>query len=432
MSEGLFRQDALDAQRGEWLGSIRIATPPSHWIYSGLAGVIAVSVAAFLVFGHYTRHETVTGELVPSRGLLGVSATMAGTVEKTFVHDGQQVKTGEQLAEVSADRDSPTLGLIDALIAQSLHSQAALLRSDLANQRRIVATQQSGLQAKLALLKMQITEIDGQIAIQDQDVTSTEAVLNKFSSIGKGGFISDLQMQQQRSTVFGALAQLKNLERDRAAIAQQIDHAEHQLRQLPLNAASQANGTKAKLADIRQQLAKTAGARSIVLRAPTAGTVSALVVDPGQTVQAGQSVMSIMPAGSELRAQLLVPSRTIGFIHPGSRLNLHYAAFPYQEFGQYHGVVTSISESALTPAQVAGLTQQQTKTPLYRVMVKLDSQMVDVYGRPEHLKAGLDLKASLTLDRRRLIQWVFEPIYGLGRNLFMGRPVDRHAVGGHA
>ena len=97
---------------------------------------------------------------------------------------------------------------------------------------------------------------------------------------------------------------------------------------------------------------------------------------------------------------------------------MRYAAFPYQEFGQYHGIVTSISRSALTPGQVAGLTQEQTKKPLYRVMVALDRQRVDVYGRPEFLRSGLGLQASIMLDRRRLIQWVFEPLYGLGRNLF--------------
>ncbi len=408
----------MDARRGAWLGSIRIAAPPSHWVYSSLAGVIAVAVIGFLVFGHYTRRETVAGSLVPSMGLLNVSASMAGTVEKTFVHDGQTVAADQPLAQISADRDSPSMGLIDALITQSLHSQAVLLRSDLANQKQLVATQQSGLQAKLAMLKTQRTEIEGQIDIQRQDVASTEAVLARFHSIGDGAFISALQMQQQQTTVFNARAQLKSLQRDRIALTQQISQVEHQLVQLPLTAASQANSTEAKLAGISQELAKTAGARSIILRAPEAGTVSTIVVDPGQTVQAGQSVISVMPAGSVLRAQLLVPSRAIGFIHPGARLNLRYAAFPYQEFGQYHGVVTSISRSALTPAQVSGLIQEQTKRPLYRVMVRLDRQLVDVYGRPEHLKAGLGLKASIMLDRRRLIQWVFEPLYGLDRNIF--------------
>ena len=159
---------------------------------------------------------------------------------------------------------------------------------------------------------------------------------------------------------------------------------------MPLTAASQTNRIDAKLAGIRQQLAKTAGARSIILRAPEAGTVSTMVVDPGQAVQAGESVISVMPAGSMLRAQLLVPSRLIGFIRPGSRLNLRYAAFPYQEFGQYQGIVTSISRSALTPTQVAELTQERTKKPLYRVM-----------GEPtrKYLRCTPDMNAARTFVR---------------------------------
>lgn len=351
-------------------------------------------------------------------GLLNVSASMAGTIAKTFTHDGQKVHAGQRLVEISADRDSPTVGLVDALIAQSLRGQEALLRADLVTQKQLETTQRSGLSVKLAMLKTQLAEIGGQIDIQKQDVADTQSVLAKFYTIGAGKFISALQMQQQKSTVFAARAQLKSLQRDRVTITQQISQAQHQLLQLPLTAASQVNSIETKLANIHQELAKTAGARSIILRAPEAGRVSAMVVNPGQAVQAGQSVISITPAGSVLRAQLLVPSRAIGFIHPGSRLNLRYAAFPYQEFGQYHGIVTSISRSALTPTQVAGLTQEQSKKPLYRVMVRLDRQRVDVYGRPESLKSGLGLKASIMLDRRRLIQWVFEPLYGLGRNLF--------------
>ena len=315
--EPLFRSESLDARRGEWLGSIRLAAPLSHSVYAGLAGLIAVAMMGFLVFGHYTRRESVTGTLVPSMGLLNVSASMAGTVAKTFAHDGEKVRAGQRLVEISADRDSPTVGLVDALIAQSLRGQAALLHADLATQKQLVATQRSGLSAKLAMLKTQFVEIGGQIAIQQQDVADTKQVLAKFYTLGGGKFISALQMQQQKSTVFAARAQLKSLERDRVVITQQISQVQHQLLQLPLTAASQTNNIETKLATLRQALVKTAGARSIILRAPEAGRVSAMVVNPGQAVQAGQSVISITPAGSVLRAQLLVPSRAIGFIHPG-------------------------------------------------------------------------------------------------------------------
>jgi len=116
---------------------------------------------------------------------------------------------------------------------------------------------------------------------------------------------------------------------------------------------------------------------------------------------------------------LLVPSRAIGFIEPGSRVVLRYQAFPYQKFGQQYGRVTDISRSALSPPDIAALMGQQAQQqePLYRIQVKLDSQQISVYGKPEPVKPGMALEADILMERRRLIEWVFEPLYGVARHL---------------
>jgi len=60
----LFRKEVTEARRGEWLGSIIVATPVSRWFFSLLAMALAGAILLFLLFGHYTRHETVVGRLV--------------------------------------------------------------------------------------------------------------------------------------------------------------------------------------------------------------------------------------------------------------------------------------------------------------------------------------------------------------------------------
>jgi membrane fusion protein len=420
MPDGLFRREVFDNKNNEWLGSIRLSSPPSHWAFSSLAAAIALIAIAFLTLGHFTRRQNVTGELVPSLGLLNVTASTAGTVTQTYVHTGESVTAGEPLLALSGDVDSPAMGLIDALVIQSLQGQKSLLQQDLADQDRITSVQQTDLRDKLASLTAQLAEIQGQIGIQNEQVATTEAVLEKFNEAGTGGFVSGLQMQQQKATVFSAQAQLKQLNRDRDQIAQQIDDTRQQLDQLPITNATQLNDTQAKLADVEQSLAKTAAQQLVVLRAPAAGIVSAMIAEPGEAITAGQPVVSITPAGAQLVAQLLVPSSAIGFIHPNSRLKLRYDAFPYQEFGQATGSVTSISASALTPSEVAGLAEQRTDQPLYMVDIALDRQTISVYGAPEPLRAGLKLEASIMLDRRRLINWVIEPIYEAGHGIFGG------------
>ncbi|WP_425543704.1 HlyD family efflux transporter periplasmic adaptor subunit [Rhodanobacter caeni] len=141
---------------------------------------------------------------------------------------------------------------------------------------------------------------------------------------------------------------------------------------------------------------------------------------PGQMVSAGQSLLSILPAGSALQAQLLVPSRAIGFIDPGSKVVLRYEAFPYQKFGQQYGEVADVSRGALGASDIAALIGQQSQQPLYRVQVTLDRSFVLAYGRREALKPGMALQADILMDRRRLLGWVFEPLYGMAHHLTGG------------
>jgi membrane fusion protein len=419
LSQGLFRQEVIDAKRGEWLGSIIVAAPLSRWLLTALALALAATILLFLFFGHYTRRETVLGQLVPSAGLLNLAAPSAGTITRLHVRDGQVVKAGDVLLELSSEQDSAALGDTHALVGQQLDIQRSRLQADLLNQKQLSKQQADALQGKSVLLHSQLTQIAGQLAIQQQQVTSNQQMLEKIRPLAAKGFVSAVQIQQQEAAVLDAQAQYKTLVRQQLDTRQQLDATEQQLAQLPLDDASKRNDTERQLASLTQSMAQNEMQRAVVLRAPRDGVVSTVLLKEGQMVGAGQPLLSILPAGSVLQAQLLVPSRAIGFIEPGSRVVLRYQAFPYQKFGQQYGEVTEISRSALSPPDVAALMGQQSQQPqpLYRIRVKLDSQHVLVYGKPESVKPGMALEADILMERRRLIEWVFEPLYGMAHHL---------------
>ena len=97
-----------------------------------------------------------------------------------------------------------------------------------------------------------------------------------------------------------------------------------------------------------------------------------------------------------------------------------------QKFGQQYGNVVQVSRSALSPAEAASLLGQNVSTPLYRVLVRLDHQSIDAYGKAEALKPGMALDADILLDRRSLWQWVFDPLYGLREQLATNASGARH------
>ena len=128
----------------------------------------------------------------------------------------------------------------------------------------------------------------------------------------------------------------------------------------------------------------------------------------------GQPLLSLLPGDGTLEAELLVPSRAIGFIEPGDSVLLRFQAYPYQKFGHHQGRVERISRSALNPAEVGSLVgSAQAGEPLYRVTVKLAGQTVMAYGNAEALKPGMLLEADVLGERRRLIEWIFEPLFSL-------------------
>lgn len=413
----LFREEVLQAQRGQWLGAINLATPLAFLWWALLAVALAAAIVLFLVFGHYTRRAEVTGQLEPTAGLLTLSAQTTGTVTRTLVREGEQVRAGQPLVQVSADLVSTSMGDTHALVAAQLRAQEAQVRTTLANLQPQADAQAKDLRTRIGMLQAQVGQIDGQLALQHKQVAASEQFVEKIQPVVAKGIISVAQFNAYQSAALSDQAQAKALAGQRLTTEQQRSALQAQLAQLPLDTAAKANQLRGQLAQLDTQLAQNAAQAGTLLRAPRAGIVATLLVKPGQNVASGQPVLSVLPQDSKLEAQLLVPSNAIGFVAPGNRVVLRYQAYPYQKFGQQYGKVAQVSRSALSPAEAASLLGQNIATPLYRVLVALDRQNIDAYGKAEALKPGMALNADILLDRRSLWQWVFEPLYGLRQQL---------------
>lgn len=417
MSAGLFRKEVLAAHQNEWLGSIRLQPPRLGWPFFGLGLVATAAILWLLIGSHYTRHEQVDGTLVPSSGLLTVTPVASGIVTRVLVREGDKVHAGQPLVEISGEQDSAALGDTHAAIATQLQFKRNRLQADLDEQQHLAGLQKEDLHSRLTLLHGQIAQMDQQIALQQQRADSALALYEQWSKLGNNGVVSKLQLLQQHDTALQNLVQLKQLKGQSFQLRQQSEQLQGQLDQLPETTSSKRNDTERQLADVAQSLSQNAAQRAVLLRASTDGTVANVLIHPGQAVTAQQSLMAVLPAKSELLAELWVPTKAVGFITPGERVVMRYQAYPYQKFGQHFGRVSDVSRSALSAAEVSRLLGQDIKEPRYRVQVALDSQNVLAYGRAEALKPGMTLDADVLLDRRRLIEWVLQPLSGFTRSL---------------
>jgi membrane fusion protein len=94
-------------------------------------------------------------------------------------------------------------------------------------------------------------------------------------------------------------------------------------------------------------------------------------------------------------------------------VQLRYLAYPHQKFGSHRARVIAVSSTPLLPGEMGFTPPDGTREPLYRIKAALAAQDIVAYGRSERLQPGMQVEADILLDRRRLIEWIFDPLFSL-------------------
>lgn len=414
MSHDLFRKEVLEARRTSFLGSISLAQPLRLWVLTAFAAGAAIVVGLFLALGTYTRRSSVTGQLVPTRGLATVLAPVTGVVDALETTEGNRVRSGQRLAVVSAPRATLGNGDTHAALQQRLQQKQDGLQSGHAAQLRQFTAQSDGLRQQLATTRRELAQIEREVATRREQVEIYDQITQRMEALRNQQYVSALELEQYQAARLEYASEMQILQRQAITTRRSIAQLQQALRELPTQRQASEAGYHGELAQLEQERLQTEANGALAIIAPVTGTVATQMVKPGQAVQAGQALMSLLPGNGALEAELLVPSRAIGFIEPGDTVLLRYQAYPYQKFGHQRGTVATISRSALSTGELGALIgNAQQGEPYYRVTVALARQAITAYGKPEPLKPGMLLDADILGEKRRLIEWIFEPLYSL-------------------
>jgi len=414
MSQPLFRDEVLKARRTSWLGGISLAQPLRLWVLTGLAVMAASVIVLFVTLGTYTRRSTVTGQLVPMQGLATVMAPASGVVTRLDVPEGGQVAVGSTLALVTVPRVTQGSGDTQVAMERRLQQrQDGLLATQQAQQAQLQA-QARGIASQLANAQQELAQVEAEVVTRQQQIRIASETLERLRRLEGGQFVSALQIKQQEALVLDYTGQMQALQRQVIGTRRLMAQLQQAQRELPGQQQASVAGYQRDLAQLEQERVQTQADSALLVKAPVSGVVATQIVKPGQAVQAGQPLLSLLPGDGKLEAELLVPSRAIGFIAPGDTVLLRYRAFPYQKFGHQEGKVARISRSALSAGELGALVGNAPQgEPYYRITVALAQQAITAYGKPEPLKPGMLLDADVMGERRRLIEWLFEPLYSL-------------------
>ena len=346
----------------------------------------------------------------------------AKTKPLSRVKEGVQVRKGDRLLTLSDELQSASLGATQAQITQRLSERRASMAEERSQQQRLLAQQDRALANRVAGLRSEEEQFGREMGLLRERIEIAARSVALHRKHYADGFISDMRLQQVESELIEQRARLAAAERGRLTAVRERMNIEAERADLPLKLGQGTALLDRGIAQLEQERAEAEARREIVVVAPHDGTVTAIHAVLGAKADAGTPLLSIVPPASRLEAHLYAPSRAIGFVRAGQRVQLRYQAFPYQRFGHYEGVVAGVSRAALgpavLPAPLAGLPSVTgaaagAAEPLYRITVNLASQTVTAYGAKNELQPGMTLEADVALERRRLFEWVLDPLYAV-------------------
>lgn len=413
----LFRAQAVEFVNSRQYGAVILVSNISHRVLTGFFCTAAIAIMFFFIFFTTARKAETAGVLLPSNGLIRVRPRQAGIVTEVRAKEGQTVRAGDVLFVLSNERNIGTHQSAESTISTLLQNRRDSFREELlqasqqSNQRMLAA------QKRAAALLEEGTRLDSQITLQRSHVALVTQGFRRFKDLHDKNYISAAQLEDKEGELLDQRQRLAELERLKSVNERDRASAEADFRDLQYQAQRDEAALKRDALAIQQDLAESEARREIRVTAPTAGTVTAVAVDVGKSVSVDSTLTSILPAGSELEAEVYAPSRAIGFVKPGMKVLLRYQAYPYQKFGQYEAVVHEVAGTPMSAQDLAlpgaAMSASQTAEPLYRIRLKLKRQSVRVYGKEVALKPGMRLDASIILEHRRLYEWVLEPLFSI-------------------
>jgi len=411
MTRKLFRQEAIDAQREKFLGEATIARPLPMWGMTLLAVSAAGLMIAIAVWGQYTRRERVEGFLQLDVGAAKVSITDAGRVAELLVKEGQEIKAGAPMLRLSLDRSTASSSSTSAVVTGELSTRRSSLEKEQEQMKELAEQQIQQARKRIVDVQSEITQIEQEIKLQGQRLASAKETAKRYQQLAKDKFVSEIVAREKSDVVTDQEIRTQTLRRQKAALERDLSAAKLEEPAVALRSRTQVEQMSRQISEVQQSLAQEDARRETIIQAPITGVVTNIAVSAGQSVAADSPFATILPAGSQLQAEMLVPTRAIGFVNKGKEVILRYEAFPYERFGQYRGVIADVSQTVWSPGDKIGpLTVREAA---YRITAKLDKQTVSAMGQEIPLRSGMLVNADILLEKRSLLEWIFEPVLQL-------------------
>jgi membrane fusion protein len=407
----LFRKEAVLQQREGLTGAVSLVQPLSLKLTVVVLGLVVLSIVVFLFNAEYSRKETVRGFLMPNKGVIKSFASQAGTIDKLWVKEGEYVVKGQALVTIITHKSNHQGTDLSAGLTEQLNAQLILLSDEIAQYQLLKSQDESNAQTQRKALINEISALDNQLVLSKQKLSLLTQQDDDFAQLSQKGYLSNIEREQQLTVIFEAKQEQQNFVRLLLQKQNELSQINFNISNIPQKSILNINGLKRQQAEIERQLLQIKSNYQYTVTASYNGVVTGVQIVEGETLSQTKPLLNILPEGAELIAELLLPTRSAGFLQKGQSARLRFDAFPYQRFGFINSEITRIDGTLIIPNEVP--LPVTLEEPVYRLRAKLEQQQVKAFGKAFALKSGMLFEADIMLEKRSLIEWLLEPLYSL-------------------
>lgn len=390
----LFRAAALAAYgRGERAASVlRIAGVSHATLLLALAFVLLLG-AAVTALGSVEETTAARGVLRAAFGVQPVVASIAGTVRQVTVSTGARVAAGQVIAQLDATPLEAELHMAEQQLAAAAEAwritRGALERNHARGAQLLVS--------RIALLERRRRS-------QMQRVARRDAHAARVGTPELVAVVEDAVREERREAAATARDGLLQLleELSTLRLRATTEESEHQLR---IAAGEQrVSEARTRRDSVRILLDQT------VLRAPIAGRLESLRVQPGQVVQAAEWIARVVRDDTPRAITAFVPERDAAFLRAGAKGSVEIDQLPAGEFGHAVAKVTRVAGELADRSELTAALGEDSapRGPHVRVELELQQDAASAKIWP-YLRPGTWVTARIALRERRLLAIAFEP-----------------------
>ena len=420
-----FLPDADEIERSPLPRSVRITL---H--------VTVGAMLCFVLWASLSQMEKIVlahGRLVNPQPNIVVQPLENSIVQRIDVKVGQVVRKGQVLATldptfVQADETQlrSRLGSLEAQLdrmagelkgergaAGSSGGDLALQDALSAERRANYAAQKERLEENIGRLKASMeTNRRDQVVLQQRvkALAEIEAMQEKLIEANYGARMQLLEARDRRLEVERqtAMAHNRDIELSRELRAAQAERQafEKGWRQKSMEdllSVSRERDT------VREQLTKADKMRQlVVLTAPADAVVLEIAkVSPGSVARATETVLTRVPLGATLEAEVEIDSLDIGYIKTGDTAHMKVDAFPFQKHGRLEGKVRTVSRDAFKRENVAS---GGGTDAYYSARVSFEGSTLRNVPEGILLVPGMTVTAEIVVGKRSVMSYLIWPL----------------------